>query len=271
MTYDSSSFAGMVRSGSSRFRSRSFVRTSAIAHSPVQRISGRLKHRSISGNLLAIFLLVLLSASLPAADRPLTRLELAEKAATVLQNRFLDEAQAITSGLLHSYPDGRIHLDWPATRGAAAVVLEKLSRERGDPAQPGFFPDIPPDSPLASALAQVGKFFSPEPGDRFRPEKLLTGAELAELLKAYRDALENHLSDAPASYSLRPQMGAFVDGQSFSNDFLFSNPGTEDTAEDVGSGSSMPGQISRLHSMTPADQWSPQGAFNLAEAQDGVS
>ncbi|HNV72240.1 MAG TPA: hypothetical protein PKO06_21210, partial [Candidatus Ozemobacteraceae bacterium] len=121
-----------------------------------------------------------------AARRPLTRLELVELCVSKLQNRFIDEVEAIRCGLLAPYPDGRMHLDWPATRGVAAGVLARLTLTLGLPARPAPFSDVDTTSPLAPHLAQVGALFPALEEGRFRAEQLAYREDLEQMIESLR-------------------------------------------------------------------------------------
>jgi len=74
----------------------------------------------------AIFFLTLLVCAPGADAAPVSRYDLLEKACRTFWDRTPDEAAVLRSDLLKPFPDGRIHLDWPATRGTALLVLYEL-------------------------------------------------------------------------------------------------------------------------------------------------
>ncbi len=203
-----------------------------------------------------------------AARRPLTRLELVELCVSRLQNRFIDEVEAIRSGLLAPYPDGRMHLDWPATRGVAAGVLAHLAITLGLPPQPAPFADVGPSSPLAPHLAQVGALFPALEEGRFRSEQLAYREDLESMIASLQRPQGAASPTLPLPLNQKPVIGDFVGGRSFSQDPpTRQRPETDSPPGDTGTDT---GAISRVSSVVPIDQLSPQSTFDLGQAREGI-
>ena len=236
---------------------------------PPQCGSGRPIYRRSSAISLALFLLTLFfPCFLPAAEKPLTRLELVEICVSRFEGRFVDEIEAIRSGLLAPYPDGHIHLDWPATRGVAAGAMARLAITRGLPARPACFQDVGPSSPLAPSLAQVGEVFPPLDQDRFRAEQLVFRGELEGSLAALATPPQTTSSSLQLTEGLAPGTGDFVGGRRYPADYAY--PGGASRPDPAAQTGTDTGPIGQVAPGVPLDQMTPQGAFDLGQAQEGI-
>ncbi len=198
---------------------------------------------------------------------------LLEEASRCWGGRPWTEAEALQSGLLEPYADGKIHLDWPMSRGVAARVLARVVR-RLDPEAvfPQVFGDVTASSTVAPALCIVGQAFRPVAGDRFVPDQIFSVDDLQ-----YAFATLGRL--IPASLTL--PLAALPAPATFSADDLKAGRRFDlgFPEEPRGEVSSTFGQVlasdvrrlGRLVPLVPADQLAPQNQFDLEAATAGLA
>ncbi|MDD3377276.1 MAG: hypothetical protein PHF08_07460 [Candidatus Riflebacteria bacterium] len=156
-------------------------RVSDIIMSPViRRNIWHFLHRQKGLISLVCFILMLFSAPL-AADSPdrVSRLNFIAYVYGELYDYCPLVEEVHKLGLLEAFPDGKMHLEWPITRGIAAEALYRVSIQSGSGGKmPRAFADIPDDSPYLKALKVVGGAFLPRNRGRFEPDKLLSETHL---------------------------------------------------------------------------------------------
>ncbi len=148
-------------------------RVSDIAKSPV--ILGIWQHRYRQGFkfCLAVLLIFFLAPVVAQEDR-VTRFEFISGVYERIYNRRLTEIEAVNSGLLDHFDDGSFHLDWPVSRGMAAMAFYRLHVQCGSAAKlPRAFADIGAESNFRKPLEVVGGAFLPLKKGRFDPNYLL--------------------------------------------------------------------------------------------------
>ncbi|HNW34094.1 MAG TPA: hypothetical protein PKM25_04130 [Candidatus Ozemobacteraceae bacterium] len=251
-------------------------RISDMFETPSKYVEGHPTYRRRSVNRLVhffVFSLAFLALAQTADAAPVSRYDLLETACKAFWNRAPDETAVLRSHLLEPFPDGRIHLDWPATRGTAMVVLYKLLEPALVPSktQPAEFTDIQPGTALGSAAAAIGGYFEPTAKRRFSPDRLLAEGEFAGFLEALRGQAE--LPTLPPIW-LEPQEASPTASleRHFPVDFKFSDPATQiDSGCFEENGATDARRIDRLHGFVSDDQLAPQGAFDLTSALEGMS
>jgi hypothetical protein len=218
-------------------------RVSDIITSPVIRKIWQFKYRHWSVITL-VLILSFVSLVSYAADSRVSRLFLVTSLYERVYNRQLTELEAINTGLLDAYEDGRYHLDWPVSRGMAAEAFYRLSRQAGTVARfPRAFADIDRNSRFKKMLDVVGGAFLPQRRGNFDPNHVLARPDLLRGINALIDkgvfkqedryAMEIEIINKPLNMvatassddlqidSIRPELGFAdrkKDGQQFSNE-----------------------------------------------------
>ncbi len=220
--------------------------------------------------LAAAFCLVLgLAGSLlplQAAPAQVSRMLLLEEASRRWGGQPFTEAEALQCGLLEPYSDGKYHLDWPLSRGAAARVLARVVRRLDPEASfPKVFGDVTASAPVAPALAVVGQAFRPAAGDRFVADQIFSPDDLAFAFATLGPLLpaSRSLRLPPADADLKAEMRIGLGFPDRSGAPPRSLQG-EVLASDVA-------RLARLTPLVPADQLAPQNAFDLEAASAGVT
>lgn len=245
-------------------------------------------YRRIYGFSLVLFLILLGSAFLRPSlvegkiQSVISRFMIVEKGSLAFGAGTVDEESVLKSGLLDPCPDGRIHLDWPVSRGVAAQVLWRiLQKQPGFIPAAGYFLDIGPESPLAEALAKVGGAFVPIDRNRFKPDRLIREQELEEII----EALKKRLPDGIAS--ITPPPASIVEPlppleKHYDAGFTFPAPQPSLgelllTSDETASGSASTtveadiARLERLNRIVPPDQLSTSDGFDLRECEDGMA
>lgn len=211
----------------------------------------------------------------PASGRPspISRLQLLEEVSRAWGGRPWTEAEALQSGLLEPYADGKIHLDWPLSRGVAARVLARVVR-RLDPAAgfPKAFSDVTASSPVGAALGIVGQAFRPVVGERFVADQIFSPDDLQFAMATLGRLI-------PASLTLPLVPGPASEDQSLDGlqvgrriDLGFPEGPRGESSSSIGLALASDVQrLSRLAPLVPADQLAPQTQFDLEAAADGLA
>ncbi|GAB4267326.1 MAG: hypothetical protein Kow0029_01790 [Candidatus Rifleibacteriota bacterium] len=153
-------------------------RVSAIVKSPVILKLWHFSYRQVIRCGL-VLLLVTLSMTLPAENDKVTRFNLVSAIYERVYNRQVTELEAINTGLLDAYDDGKFHLDWPVSRGMAAEAFYRLSIQSGTAAKlPRAFADVNADSPYKKILDVVGGAFLPQRRGNFDANHMLSRHDL---------------------------------------------------------------------------------------------
>lgn len=153
-------------------------RVSVIGKSPVILKIWHFSYRHVFRNAL-VLLLIALSSALAAQDDKVTRLQLISAIYERVYNRQVTELEAINTGLLDAYEDGKFHLDWPVSRGMTAEAFYRLSVQSGSAARlPRAFADIDPGSSFRKPLEIVGGAFLPRQRGNFDPNHMLSRKDL---------------------------------------------------------------------------------------------
>ncbi len=268
----------------------------------------RSRYRTVSAFSLVFFLLAVgCFTSFAGGPVKISRIAFLEKIYKGFLSRNLSEAEAIQCGLLEPYGDGRFHLDWPVSRGAAAKILCGFIRKNAPiPPVPGRFSDIATSSELFPVLDQVGGVFPPVGKDRFHPDGLLTEVEARKIIEtilagaALRPFPALPVADARAIVT----PGSQLVEESAGSESLALAPAQEDPAleeipETVGATGtygrwfptrftfprtyrepevasvreiqgSEARRLGRLNRFVPADQLSPPADFSLSQASEGM-
>lgn len=226
----------------------------------------------------AVLFITLLAYAQMADAAPVSRYDILEKACTVFWNHTLDEPAALRSNLLEPFPDGRIHLDWPATRGTALLILYKLLELETIPASStASFADIAPGTSLASAAALLSKRFDPSAKRRFMPDRLLGESDLKELLIRIKNECripgeppEWLVPRVPAQQQSSSRNAETAFEQHFPTDFKFDDPlKQQGGAEELGATDAR--RLDRMHGFVAPDQMAPQEDFDLTTALTGMA
>lgn len=185
----------------------------------------------------------------------------------------MNEAEALQSGLLEPYSDGKFHLDWPMSRGMAARILARVWLRAGfRTTLPQAFPDVASGAAAAPALTLVGQAFRASADRRFHAEQIFTPADLRFALEvlgrssvasepapvaAADTASETELEALKAE--IRPALG-FPQ-----RDALLASSSLRGTmASDVL-------RLGRLVPLVPSEQLGPQAGFDLEGVTEGVA
>ncbi|MBF0502412.1 MAG: hypothetical protein HQM09_19895 [Candidatus Riflebacteria bacterium] len=190
-------------------------------------------HRSlVSGLIIAVLAFLAFGSSFRVcqafakAKGTVSRIDFLEKAVEVIGGGPIDEASAVTSGILEPCPDGHYHLDWPVTRGLAVRSLARLIiRLPVKVTFPGVFCDVGSGTPLSEALDIVGGAFKNIDQERLRPDRLFTPSDLETVLSALMTRIPSGTASAPSLVPMVP-LTQSVEGKEFSNSFRFSDPRT---------------------------------------------
>lgn len=249
-------------------------RISDMFETPSKYIEGHPTYRRRSVKRLvrtAVFFLALLVCAPGAGAAPVSRYDLLEKACQAFWNRMPDEAAVLRSNLLKPFPDGRIHLDWPATRGTALLILFDLLGPETAPATPAAtFSDITPGTPLGSAAAAIGECFESTSKRRFMPDRLLAEGDLAKALAAVRKARTVPV-EPPEWLVPRDTAKQEVPNtleRHFPVDFTFDDPLKRERADETGATDAR--RLERMHGLVAPDQMAPQEEFDLTTALSGM-
>jgi hypothetical protein len=152
-------------------------RVSDIVKSPVIQI-WQFSYRQVFLFGLVLIMLGLSSASIAQDDR-VTRYNLVSAIYERVFNRQVTELEAINTGLIDAYEDGKFHLDWPVSRGMAAEAFYRLNIQTGSAARsPRAFADIDAESPFHKVLSVVGGAFLPQRRGNFDPNHILSRKDL---------------------------------------------------------------------------------------------
>ncbi|MBP7635453.1 hypothetical protein KBA41_14895 [Candidatus Ozemobacteraceae bacterium] len=249
-------------------------RISDMFETPSKYIEGHPTYRRRSVKHLvrtAVFFLILLVCAPDAGAAPVSRYDLLEKACQAFWNNTPDEAAVLRSDLLKPFPDGRIHLDWPATRGTALLVLHELLGPATAAATPAAtFTDIAPGTPLGSAAAAIGECFESTAKGRFMPDRLLAEGDFAKTLAAIR---KTRVIPAEAPEWLVPrdrtkQETANALERHFPVDFTFDDPLKRGSFDETGATDAR--RLERMHGLVNPDQMAPQEEFDLTTALSGM-
>ena len=249
-------------------------RISDMFETPSKYIEGHPTYRRRSVKRLvctAIFFLTLLVCAPGADAAPVSRYDLLEKACRTFWDRTPDEAAVLRSDLLKPFPDGRIHLDWPATRGTALLVLYELLGPATAFATPAAtFTDIAAGTPLGSAAAAIGGCFESASKRRFMPDRLLAEGDFAKTLAAVRKAFviptETPEWLVPRETVKQESVNAL--GRRFPVDFTFDDPLKRENLDETGATDAR--RLERMHGLVNPDQMAPQEAFDLTTALSGM-
>ncbi len=249
-------------------------RISDMFETPSKYIEGHPTYRRRSVNRLvrtALFFLTLLVCAPVAGAAPVSRFDLLEKACRAFWERTPDETAVLRSNLLKPFPDGRIHLDWPATRGTALLVLYELLGPSTAPASPAAtFTDIAPGTSLGSAAAVLGICFESTEKRRFMPDRLLAEGDLAKALASIR---KTHVIPAIPPEWLVPrdtekkEMANALERR-FPVDFTFDDPLKRGNVDETGATDAR--RLERMRGLVNPDQMAPQEAFDLTAALSGM-
>lgn len=153
-------------------------RVSDIVKSPVIQKIWQFTYRQVlcCGLVLA---LILLSSAAMAQDDKVTRYNLVSAIYERVYNRQVTELEAINTGLLNAYEDGKFHLEWPVSRGMAAEAFYRLSVQSGTAAKlPRAFADVGNGSDYRKILDVVGGAFLPRGRGNFDPNHMLTRQDM---------------------------------------------------------------------------------------------
>lgn len=211
------------------------------------------------------------SASAPVAGLSISRMELLEKASKSFFDRPISELEVMQRDFYDPFPDGKIHLDWPVTRGAAAKALLRLLKGPSKDGQmmqgvhpcPGFFSDIAVGLPLYQVLFMVGGAFPVRAGKRFAPDTHLTTEDLQAVLnKLSKRFLEPESPTASAGVTVLP-------GKTFQPSFRFQS-GREPTVSDLLAGSDT-ARIEKLLDFVPKEQVAPAPTFDIHATDEAVT
>lgn len=157
-------------------------RVSDIVRSPVIQI-WQFTYRQVLCCGLALLLMAISTASMAQDDR-VTRYSLISAIYERIYNRQITELEAINTGLLDPYADGKFHLEWPVSRGMAAEAFFRLSVQSGTAAKlPRAFADISNNSPFKKVLDAVGGSFLPQNRGNFEPNHMYTRPNLFRGIK----------------------------------------------------------------------------------------
>jgi|GEM_PF-1723822 len=253
-------------------------RISDMFETPSKYVEGHPIYRRRSVNRLVqsiFFSLAFLAFAQTADAAPVSRYDLLETTCKVFWNHAPDETAVLRSNLLEPFPDGRIHLDWPATRGTALVILYRLlTSGQAFEARPASFTDIEAGTSLGSAAAVIGDCFEPAAKRRFSPDRLLAEGELAELLDTIRSRLPV-ATEPPEWLALQePKQpeDSTMTGRHFPVNFTFDDPMKQQiqTSPDE-AGATDARMLDRMHGFVSPDQMAPQESFDLTTALSGMS
>jgi len=246
----------------------------AIFVSPEQSKSSSLlvQYRFIVGICLVSLTCLITS---PVFSSPTaTRLFLLEATYKCFLEKNISEVEAVQSGLLDPYPDGRIHLDWPLTRGVAIRALALFLSQNGNfTSLPGEFSDLIASSSLMSAVMMIGGAFQHKEGKKFCPDSLLTEDELNLVI----DNLKRNYRPS-SCMQFQPTSNQSVTGSApeklekyFPSEFVFPKEYqyNDQTAEGEVSTSDV-GRLTRLKKFLPRNQLSPTSGFDLTVAFEGI-
>lgn len=256
-------------------------RISDMFETPSKYVEGHPIYRRRSVNRLvqtAVFFVVLFAYAQIADAAPVSRFDLLEKSCKAFWDRTPDEAAVLRSNLLEPFPDGRIHLDWPATRGTALLVLHALLGPETAPAtSPVSFSDITPGTRIGSAAAILASFFEPSAKRRFMPDRLLAEGDFDRILARVRTGCTipaeppewllppDAARQASSSQEIRPALE-----QHFPVRFTFDDPlNPRGTAEETGATDAR--RLDRMHGFVAPDQMAPQENFDLTTALSGMA
>jgi hypothetical protein len=153
-------------------------RVSVIGKSPVILKIWHFSYRQVF-HFALVLLLIASASTLAAQEEKVTRLQLVAAIYERIYNRQVSELEAINTGLLDAYEDGRFHLEWPVSRGMAAEAFYRLHVQSGNAARlPRAFADISPESSFKKVLDVVGGAFLPQKQGNFNPNHMLTRKDL---------------------------------------------------------------------------------------------
>jgi len=239
--------------------------TCAINQTP----AGKCKQLSPYRLLGMIFLYLFSAFLIPlfAENGTVSAFEFIERIFKSVFSKDISEIEALQSGLLEKNPDGKYHLDWPLSRGAAAKTVSRfLNSIKNAKAAPGFFKDIELCSPLYSTLAHVGGLFTPYEKDLFKPDLLITPEETKQILNKLLSLLPENprfiskktAECASETVQVIPEFDGTAAFQA-SDSFSFKG-------RDSPRASSDSQRISRLVNFVPSNQLAPQYSFDLQEA-----
>lgn len=159
-------------------------RVSDIATSPVIHRIWQLNYRQSLSFCLALCMVISLSLPLLAQEARISRYEFLDSVYERIYNRRLSEIEAVNLGLIDMFDDGSFHLDWPVSRGMAAVAFYRLAVQGGSAAKlPRAFADISASSTFRKALETVGGAFLPLKKGRFDPNYLINRQDVFHALR----------------------------------------------------------------------------------------
>ncbi|MEW6708490.1 MAG: hypothetical protein AB1403_01600 [Candidatus Riflebacteria bacterium] len=153
-------------------------RVSVIGKSPVILKIWHFSYRQLLSSVLVLLLIAPASWAGPEEEK-VSRFQLVSAIYERVYNRQVSELEAINTGLLDAYDDGRFHLEWPVSRGMAAQAFYRLHVQSGTAARlPRAFADIGNDSSFKNMLEIVGGAFMPMKRGNFEANHMLTRRDL---------------------------------------------------------------------------------------------
>ena len=254
-------------------------RMSDISSAPGSLGVTRSGYRLAPSVLLALLSGLWLIVGLPGvqgASTRVSRMMLLESAGKLLGGRPMTESEALQSGFIEPYSDGKFHLDWPLSRGMAACILSRMAQRAGVTASfPISFSDIATGSVLSQALSVVGKAFHTRPSNRFGADQVFSPDDLEFAMSSIASLtlLSPGSGTPPIAASLVASENvpaSFVAGTRFDPGF----PRRDMSPASSTLGSALGSDVDRLERLTlfvPSDQLGPQNAFDLVAAGEGVS
>lgn len=124
-------------------------------------------------------MLIVSASVLSAQSDKVTRLQLISAIYERIYNRQVTELEAINTGLLDAYEDGKFHLEWPVSRGMAAEAFYRLHMQSGNAARlPRAFADVDAASSFKKVLDIVGGAFLPQKRGNFDPNHMLSRKDM---------------------------------------------------------------------------------------------
>jgi hypothetical protein len=209
-----------------------------------------------------------------ATKGSVSRLDFLEQTFRALFGREVTELEIMQADWLDPYPDGRHHLDWPITRGTAAIALYRLLNPDGgtEPLAPRGFSDVNPGHPCYLPVQVIGQAFDPIDSTSFKADQLITRAELTRILA--RIAQEIHLSphsEAQESVQVgesRPLANMYFSHRPTSLPVFSDRPLRHRSTV---TGLAPLNRLQRAARTAPAEQLAPAAEFDLDLVNSGVA
>ena len=174
-------------------------RVSVIGKSPVILKIWQFNYRQLLCFLLVLSIFAITSTAMAQEDK-VTRYQFVSAIYERIYNRQVSELEAINTGLIDAYEDGKYHLEWPMSRGMAAHAFLRLNQQAGSLARaPRAFADIGGESSFKRVLEVVGAAFLPQQRGNFNANHMLSRKDL---FRAIQIMIEKNLVKQEDRYGM---------------------------------------------------------------------